>query len=252
MNPASLTRYSGSMSPSAALRPRVLVSGASRGIGRAIALRMAADHHVVEAVGRSAEALGALVAEASPGTVRPYPCDLTDPAQTANLVETITSQGSLRGLVHCAATVTRGRIEEMDSDALMAAFDQNVATAYRLTRGLLPVLGRGSTVVFLNSSQGRFAAAGSSHYAASKHALAGLADSLRGEVNERGIRVTTVYAGRVATPTQARLYAEAAIDYHPELLLQPESVAEVVVNVCALPDTAEVTDLSIRPAIKSY
>ena len=146
--------------------------------------------------------------------------------------------------MHCAAAVTCGRVEDLDSDALMAAFDENVATAYRLTRGLLPLLGRG-IVVFLNSSQGRVAQAGSSHYAASKHALAGLADSLRGEVNERGIRVTTLYAGRVATPAQAQLYAEAGVSYRPELLLQAESIADVVANICALPDTAEVTDLSI-------
>lgn len=240
------------MSDSLAGRPRALVSGASRGIGRAIALRMAADRHVVDAVGRSVEALADLAAEATPGTVHAYPCDLTDPSQTARLMDAIASQGSLRALVHCAAAVTRGRVEDLDSDALMAAFDENVTTAYRLTRGLLPVLGQGSTIVFLNSSQGRVAAAGSSHYAASKHALAGLADALRGEVNERGIRVTTLYAGRVATPAQAQLYAEAGAHYQPELLLQPESVADVVANICALPDTAEVTDLSIRPAIRSY
>jgi NAD(P)-dependent dehydrogenase (short-subunit alcohol dehydrogenase family) len=240
------------MSDTLAVRPRVLVSGASRGIGRAIALRMAAERHVVCAVGRSVEALAALVAEALPGTVQAYPCDLLDPRQTAKLVEGVASHGSLRALVHCAAAVTRGRVEDLDSDALMAAFDENVTTAYRLTRGLLPVLGRGSTIVFLNSSQGRVPAAGSSHYAASKHALAGLADALRGEVNERGIRVTTLYPGRVATPAQEQLYADAGAHYRPELLLQPESIADVVANICALPDTAEVTELSIRPAIRSY
>jgi NAD(P)-dependent dehydrogenase (short-subunit alcohol dehydrogenase family) len=240
------------MSDTPAARPRVLVSGASRGIGRAIALRMAADGHVVDAVGRSVEALARLADEALPGVVRGFSCDLTNPTQTSRLVDAETSQGPLGALVHCAAAVTRGRVEDLDSDALMAAFDENVATAYRLTRGLLPLLGRGSTVVFLNSSQGRVAQAGSSHYAASKHALAGLADSLRGEVNERGIRVTTLYAGRVATPAQAQLYAEAGVSYRPELLLQAESIADVVANICALPDTAEVTDLSIRPAIKSY
>lgn len=231
---------------------RVLVSGASRGIGRAIALRMAADGYVVEAVGRSMEALATLAAEASPGHVHSCPCDLTDPSQTARLVRAVAARGSLHVLVHCAAVVTQGRVEDTDSDALMAAFDQNVATAYRLTRGLLPVLGRGSTVVFLNSSQGRVASAGSSHYAASKHALAGLADALRAEVNDRGIRVTTLYPGRVATPAQARLYADAGAHYQPELLIQPESIADLVAGICALPDTAEVTDVSIRPAIRSY
>jgi NADP-dependent 3-hydroxy acid dehydrogenase YdfG len=242
----------GSMSDDLAAPLRALVSGASRGIGRAIALRMAREGYLVEAVGRSAEALATVAEEAPTGTVHANVCDLTDQAATAGLVAAVTSRGRLRVLVHCAAAVTRGRVEDLDSNALMAVFDTNVATAYRLTRGLLPALGTGSTVVFLNSSQGKNAAGGSSHYAASKHALAGFADALRAEVNERGIRVTTLYPGRVATPAQERLYADAQAHYQPALLLQPESIADVVATICALPDTAEVTDLAIRSAIKSY
>ena len=66
------------------------------------------------------------------------------------------------------------------------------------------------------------------------------------------MNATTGTAGRVATPAQAQLYADAGAHYRPEILLQPESIADVVANICALPDTAEVTELSIRPAIRSY
>ena len=95
-SPAALRRrYAGAMSDTAAARPRVLVSGASRGIGRAIALRMAADGHVVDAVGRSAEALARLADEALPGVVRGFSCDLTNPTETSRLVDAETSQGPL-------------------------------------------------------------------------------------------------------------------------------------------------------------
>ncbi len=80
--------------------------------------------------------------------------------------------GPLRALVHCAAAITRRRVEDLDSEALTAAFNRNVTSAYRLTRGLLPLLGQGSTVVFLSARQARVTTAGFSHYGATKHALA--------------------------------------------------------------------------------
>ena len=71
-------------------------------------------------------------------------------------------------------------------------------------------------------------------------------------LNADRIRVLSVYPGRVATPMQQRLYAARGIDYRPELLLQPGDVAPVVLNALMLPETAEVTDISLRPLAKSY
>jgi NADP-dependent 3-hydroxy acid dehydrogenase YdfG len=75
---------------------------------------------------------------------------------------------------------------------------------------------------------------------------------LRQEVNEQGIRVLCVYPGRTATSRQERLYAKEGKPYRPELLLQPEDIATMVVAALSLPRTAEVTDINIRPMLKSY
>src|SRR5205823_14512582 len=113
---------------------------------------------------------------------------------------------------------------------------------------MLPMLraSRGQ-VVFVNSSSGIRAKPFSSQYDATKHALRALADSLRDEVNGDGIRVLSVYLGRTASEMQARIHATTNKPYRPELLLQPEDIAAIVLSALSLPRTAEVTDMHIRP-----
>jgi NADP-dependent 3-hydroxy acid dehydrogenase YdfG len=107
-------------------------------------------------------------------------------------------------------------------------------------------------IVFINSSVGLSAKrAEIGQYAATKHALKAIADTLREELNPKGIRVLSVYLGRTATPMQKALCHEERKAYHPEMLLQPEDVASVIVHALTLARTAEVTDISIRPMQKS-
>jgi NADP-dependent 3-hydroxy acid dehydrogenase YdfG len=84
-------------------------------------------------------------------------------------------------------------------------------------------------------------------YAASKHALRAVADSLRDEVNPSCIRVQSVYLGRTATPMQAAIHAAEGKPYQPELLIQPEDVASTIIHAVGLPRTAEITEISMRP-----
>jgi NADP-dependent 3-hydroxy acid dehydrogenase YdfG len=88
-------------------------------------------------------------------------------------------------------------------------------------------------------------------YAATQHGLKAIADSLREEVNPYGIRVLSIYPGRTATPLQKRLHEAEGKLYRPEALLQPSDIASVVIHSLALPKTAEVTDIHIRPMIKT-
>ena len=81
--------------------------------------------------------------------------------------------------------------------------------------------------------------------------MKGLADGLRQEVNALGVRVISVFPGRTATPLQAHLCELEGRQYVPDSLLQPEAVAVMVAQALALPPTAEVTDILIRPAIKT-
>ena len=78
------------------------------------------------------------------------------------------------------------------------------------------------------------------------------ADALRDEVNPEGVRISSVFPGRTATARTRTLHEKEGRDFTPELLLQPEDVASVVLSILTLPWTAEVTNVSIRPMLKSY
>ena len=78
-----------------------------------------------------------------------------------------------------------------------------------------------------------------------------MADSFRDEVNERGVRVLSVFVGRTASRMQAAVHEHEGRPYRPERLLQPDDVASMIVAALQLPRTAEVTDLHIRPMLKT-
>ena len=120
--------------------------------------------------------------------------------------------------------------------------------AWLKSRLLLPRVreGRG-TVVFVNSGAGLRANPGWSSYAASKFALRALADALRDEEARHGVRVTTVYPGRTATPMQRSVHEQEGRAYEPNALIQPADVAAVVKGALELPPTASVTDVTVRP-----
>ena len=227
-----------------------LVAGGSEGIGRAIALALAGRGHEVWIVARRPEPLAAVVdeARAAGGRVEARSMDLTDDAARAALVAEIAGRPTgLDVLVHSSGTIARGDVADASIDDFDLLYRANVRAPYALTQALLPSLiaARGQ-VVFVNSSAGLAASANAAQYGATKHALRALADALRDEVNESGVRVMSVYPGRTATPLQARVHSLEGRDYRPELLLQPEDVAAIVIAGLELPRTAEVSDIAIR------
>jgi NADP-dependent 3-hydroxy acid dehydrogenase YdfG len=118
---------------------------------------------------------------------------------------------------------------------------------------MLPLLRKSKgQIVFINSSAGLRSPATTGQFSATQHAFRSIADSLREEVNADGIRVLSVFPGRTATPRIAKLFEKEGRAYQPDLLMQPEDVAEMVTHSLRLPRTAEVTDIRIRPMQKSY
>ena len=238
------------------LRDRVaLVTGASSGIGRAIALGLGAAGATVIAVARDADRLASVVTEAGAAgsRVEALVCDVTDDGQVQRLGGRVTaSPGSLDILVHSAGTMEFGQVADVGLDQLDRMVRTNLRAPYALTQAALPLLGRSrGDVVFVNSSAGVRPSAGVAAYGAAKHALRGFADALRDEVNPLGIRVTSVYPGRTHTPMQASVYEWEGRDESLDGLLEPADIAALVVSIVTLPRTAEVTDVHIRPARQS-
>lgn len=236
-----------------------VITGATSGVGRAIALRLASEGSRVCLVGRRAEALDGVVRLASASgpagsgsPARGYRADLASEPDLADLISRLRSDlTEVDILVHGAGEILFGRIEDASVDDLDRQYRTNVRAPYVLTRALLPLMRpQRAQIVFVNSSAGLSGKGGAASYAATKHALKALADSLRDELNPSGIRVTSVYLGRTATPMQERVHVSENRVYSPNLLLQPEDVASTVASVLSLPRTAEVTDVSIRPLKK--
>ncbi len=103
-------------------------------------------------------------------------------------------------------------------------------------------------MVFLNSGAGLVANPEWGAYAASKFGLRAVADALRDEEAGAGVRVTSVYLGRIATPMQAKVHEQEGRDYRPEDWGTPESAAASIVHVLDLPADVTISDIRLRPA----
>ena len=228
-----------------------VVTGAGSGIGRASALALAAQGASLTLVGRRHERLTA-VAEHAGRAAHVCAADLSSDAGIHEVVERVRGDhGALDILVHSAAIFTRGSTGETSPEALDEQYRTNLRAPFALTGRLLDLFrpDRGQ-VVFINSTAGLSRTGGVSAYGSMKHALRAVADAFRDEVNARGIRVLSVFVGRTATPMQRELHRLEGRAYRPERLLQPDDVATMVLHALAMPRTAEVTDITIRPLAK--
>jgi NADP-dependent 3-hydroxy acid dehydrogenase YdfG len=219
--------------------PTALVTGASRGIGAAIAAALAPTHTLLLA-GRPSEQLQAIAERLGATTV---PLDLTDtdaiPAATAWISE-------LGVLVHDAGVSFPGRVAESTVDQWRTTLEVNVVGAVAVTLALLPALRRaGGQVVFINSGSGRTASEDMASYSASKFALRAFAGSLR--KSEPELRVTTVYPGRTDTDMQRELVSFEGGEYDPDRFLRPDTVAAVVAQVVATPPDGHLHEVVLRP-----
>lgn len=224
-------------------RPRALVTGASRGIGAAVATALAQTHDVLLG-GRDLEKLARLAAEL-PGS-HPWPVELTDAEALAAATSGVES---LDVLVHSAGVVEIAPLASTTADIWRRTLEMNVVAVAELTRLLLPALraARGC-VVLINSGAGLTANASWGSYAASKFALRAFADVLRAE--EPALRVTSVYPGRTATDMQRGVRAAEGGEYEPQRYLAPETVARAVLSVVVTPADGHVTELVLRPAAR--
>jgi short-subunit dehydrogenase len=232
-----------------------VVTGAGSGIGRAIVLELARYGVSCCLVGRTLSKLqevARLTDELGVESI-PIAADFTDLGAAASLAQQIRSFGRrVALLVHSAALVRVSRVEHSTVEEFSAMLAVNLLAPFALTKHLLPqICAASGQIVFINSSIVNHPAAGTAEYAATKHALKGLADGLRKEVNGSGVRVMSVYPGRTATPLQRSLCEVQGWAYLPEALLQPEDVAATVASALVLARTAEVTEIMIRPAAKS-
>jgi NAD(P)-dependent dehydrogenase (short-subunit alcohol dehydrogenase family) len=204
--------------------PLALITGASTGIGKAASLRLAGAGWTVLAGVRDPAAGERLLQEAgAAGRVIPLTLDVTDAAhiaQAAARVEEVAGEdpapaarGGLDALINNAGIAVAGPLELIAAEDLRRQFEVNVLAQVAVTKAMLPALRRAhGRIVFLSSIGGRVAMAFTAPYAASKHALEAIADSLRVELRTSNVQVALLEPGSVATPIwdKGRVEAEGA------------------------------------------
>ncbi|WP_406136495.1 SDR family oxidoreductase [Streptomyces sp. NBC_01089] len=222
-----------------------VITGAGSGIGAAVARRLheRGDHLVIVArdAGRAKELVGRF-----PGA-ETLVADLANPDRISWALDKQTMPEQVDSLLHIAGIVDLSPVAELRPPTWHQQLNTNLIAPAELTRLMLPQLRtvRGQ-VVFVNSGAGLNAHAEWAAYAAAKHGLKALADALRQEEHANGVRVTSVYPGRTASPMQAKIHSQEGKEYRPEGLIDPESVAMTILTALDLPRDAEINDVTVR------
>ncbi len=223
-----------------------LITGAGSGIGAAVAdcLHVRGDHLVL--VARS-EKRAADLERADPGS-NSLVVDLADPAAVEHCLASGRLPDRLDSVLHVAGVVDLAAVDEVTADAWCEHLNVNLVSPALVTRACLPSLraARG-TVVFVNSSAGLIANPSWAAYASSKFGLRALADALRGEEAETGVRVTSIFPSRTATQMQEKVHSQEGRDYDAEQFLRPETVADSILHTLDLPRDGTISDLTVRP-----
>ena len=223
-----------------------VLTGATSGIGAALARALAERGDRLVLLARGDASAAALATDFPQAQV--LVADLADPGTLNGLGRQI--DGPVDALLHVAgvvelAPVSRLRLHDWEEQVAV-----NLTSPAVLTREFLPHLreSRG-IVVFVNSSAGLTASADWSAYAASKFGLRALADALRAEEVEHGVRVTTIYPSRTATPMQEKVHEQEGRTYDASRWISPETVVSTVLHVLDLPADATIPDVTVRPVV---
>ena len=227
-----------------------VITGATGEVGRAVARRIPVLADIAVLVGRNPEKLDQVCGELETGGARAigFVADFTRDGDVQRLAREMERFTRVDTLVHCAGAITLGGIAEASLEDLDLQYQVNVRAPFALTRALLPMIRRcAGQIVFVNSTAGLTARANVSQYAATKHALKAVADSLREEVNADGVRVLSLFLGRTASAMQEFVHDVEGKPYRPDRLIQPDDVAAMILHALNLPRTAEVTEIRMRP-----
>lgn len=209
-----------------------IITGASSGIGRELAIQLAAKKVNVVAAARRIERLESLAAEikSAGGSCQPLACDVTKPTDRERLFATcIDSFGGCDILINCAGIGAMGRFDEADEQRLRQIFEVNFFAAAELMRSAIPVLQKSDDglIVNINSVLGHFAPPLKSEYCATKFALRGLSDSIRSEQSASGIEILNVCPSTTDSEFfDAAIEDETGKDWKQRGAMSPATVAE--------------------------
>ena len=222
-----------------------IITGASRGIGRAVALELATHGARLALIARREGPLQSVADEVARlgGRAWIFPCDLTETARLARVVEAIDEQlGRIEALINNAGAFDFTPADDADLGHWDRVLNLNLRAVIHLTRHALPFLERNASswVINIASVAGKDYVPTGAAYAATKFGLFGFAGSLFEDVRERGVKVCTIAPGQVA----------ARVDGFPRersVVIPPQDIARVITFVLEFPETSCPTEIVLRP-----
>lgn len=235
--------------------PVAIITGAGSGVGRATALKFAAEGWRVVVIGRRADALAATVvaaAESLRGNFLVRPCDLGDAAAIATVISDVTKQwGRIDVVVNAAGTnIPKRSLAELSHADYAAVMDANIHGVLYLVQAVLPTMRQAGagTIVNIGSEAGKQASpkAGAA-YVVSKFGLTGLTQTINAEERPNGIRATCIFPGDIDTDLLQRRPVPPAPEARARMM-QPEDIAACAWFVVNLPARATIEEILIRPS----
>ncbi len=229
--------------------PTALVTGATEGIGRAIAFGLGRAGYAVGVCARTPSKLRTLLDDlrAAGVTAHGVPADVGLESDVATMVDDIArALGPVDVLVNNAGVALLKPFEQLTLDEWDTTMATNLRSLFLVTRAVLPGMRqrKHGAIVNIASLAGRNGFAGGTAYTASKHAVLGFARSLMLEVRKDNVRVITICPGSVDTPLIA---SQGMLAPDITKILKPEDVADTVLAALALPERALVSELDLRP-----
>lgn len=223
----------------------VLVSGANRGIGKAIAEALYSQGYLLSLGARDPDSLAPLLDQMDAAKVMGHGFQARDAGSAAAWVAATAERfGRIDALVNNAGVVHDFRVDDPDEAKLDEMWEVNVKAPLRLIRAALPHLqqaGSGRVINVVSLSGKRVKSAEIGGYAMTKHAAAALTHALRHAGWDHGIRATSICPGLVATDMTAEVTTVPR-----EQMIQPAAIAQLVATVLALPNTASVAEIPIN------
>jgi NAD(P)-dependent dehydrogenase (short-subunit alcohol dehydrogenase family) len=232
-----------------ALRGKLaLITGASQGIGLAVAQALAEEGCDLVITGRNPSALIQAAKQlARRGvSITPIVCDVRDADAVASSLAAVKAQFhrldiliNNAGIAHSDLPVAKLPVKEWKE-----VIETNLTGMFLVTRAALPLMKPGSTIVNNLSISAKRVFPGASAYNASKHGALGFTDTLREELREKGIRVIALLPGATDTPIWNSFWPQAP----RQKMMSPETVARAVVSALALPQETTLEEMSILPS----
>jgi 3-hydroxy acid dehydrogenase/malonic semialdehyde reductase len=226
-----------------------LITGASSGIGRGAAVRLAAEGWHILAHGRNLVALDATLAaiEQAGGTGESFQAEMANMDDVAKLAEWATSHDRLDAMIHCAAKFTYGPVSADRFEDWDKTINQVLRATIRLTAYTLPkITASEGAYLYICGPTSWTGWKNHAIHCAVRHAQAGFAKALFEDVREDGVRVTLVHPGFVNTPSVNAEGKDRA------KMIQLEDISEMIAIAITLPNTSCVTEFKLRPQRTPY